>query len=316
MPDYSIFYRRSINIDRITAELDHCDIYVSAYNSSERISSVFEKVGAEKKIWHIHPEYQYNLLEEPIGHAISRPERIDEISQVNVLIAEMGDLAGKSICVDITGFMRHVLVFLVAKLEFLGVRQFTAIYSEPIAYSKQEDTIFSTTTSGTVRPVKGMGGSSHSQGQDLLVVGVGYDYRLINEVSTSKDSMKVFPLFGFPSLSADMYQQSAIKAAESGSVAFDGTWITNRRFAPANDPFATAEAIQRIVESAERSSKLANVYLSPLSTKAQTLGFALFWLLEKRPALSLVMLMPECLTYSRETSRGLKRLWSYTVELY
>lgn len=316
MRDYSIFYRRSINIDRINPELDHYDIYVSAYNSSERISSVFEKISAGKKIWHIHPEYQYNLVEEPIGHTISRPVKIDEISQVNVLIATMGDLVGKSICVDITGFMRHVLIFLVAKLEFLGVRQFTAIYSEPVVYSKQEDTVFSTTTSGNVRPVKGMGGSNHSQGQDLLVIGVGYDYRLINEVSTNKDSMKVYPLFGFPSLSADMYQQSAIKAAESGSVAFDGTWITNRRFAPANDPFATAEVIQSIVESAERSSKLANVYLSPLSTKAQTLGFALFWLLEKRPSLSLVMLMPECLTYSRETSKGLKRLWSYTVELY
>jgi hypothetical protein len=316
MVDYSIFYRRSINVDRITAELDHYDIYVSAYNSSDRIISVFEKVSARRKIWHIHPEYQYDILDEPQGYAKSRPARIDEVSQVNALLAEMGELTGKSICVDITGFMRHVLIFLVAKLEYLGVRQFTAIYSEPIAYRKQEDTVFSTTTSGNVRPIRGMGGSNHSQGQDLLVVGVGYDYRLINEVSTSKDNMKVFPLFGFPSLSADMYQQSAIKAAESGSVAFDGTWITNRRFAPANDPFATAEVIQKIVTSAERSSKLANVYLAPLSTKAQTLGFALFCLLEKRPTLSLVMLMPECLTYSRETSRGLKRLWSYTVELY
>ncbi len=316
MPDYSIFYRRSINIDHIDSELDKYDIYVSAYNSSERIISVFKKIEARKKIWHIHPEYQYNILEEPIGDAKSRPKKNDEISQLNALIAQMGDLTGKNICVDITGFMRHVLVFLVAKFESMGVRQFTALYSEPVAYSKQEDTLFSTTTTGIVRPVKGMAGSYQSQGQNILVLGVGYDYRLINEVATGKDSMKVFPLFGFPSLSADMYQQSAIKAAESGSVAFDGTWITNRRFAPANDPFATAEAIQRIVESAERSSKFVNVYLSPLSTKAQTLGFALFWLLEKRPELSLTMLLPECITYSRETSKGLKRLWSYTVELY
>jgi hypothetical protein len=316
MRDYSLFYRRSVDTSRIAEQLSNFDIYISAYNSSDRVLKVFEEIRAQTKIWHIHPEYNFRVNEEPAGHLISRPGSLDEKRQVDELLSVAGDLNGKHICIDTTGFMRHVLVLLVAKLAALKVRVFTALYSEPNAYKKQENTAFSTTTTGLVRPVKGMGGSNRSLADDLLIVGVGFDHRLINEVTNSRDDAVVHPVFGFPSLSADMYQQSAVKASESGAVAFSDEWTNNRRFAPANDPFATAEVVADIVEAAEmRSSAAHNIYLSPLSTKAQTLGFALFWHFERNQNRSIVMLTPECLTYSRETSEGLRRLWAYTVEL-
>jgi hypothetical protein len=315
MQDYSLFYRRSVDVEKISTQLGNFDLYISAYNSSDRVRSVFDQVLAKRKIWHLHPEYAYRLGEEPLGHEISRPSDIDERRQVDILLECAGDLRGKNICIDITGFMRHVLVFLVAKLASLGIKEFTAVYSEPVAYKKQENTDFSTTTTGEVRAVRGMGGSNNSLADDLLVLAVGFDHRLINEVTDRRDDVEVFPLFGFPSLSADMYQQSAVKASESGAIAFTDSWTTNRRFAPANDPFATAAAVGQIVESAEANSTSYNIYLAPLSTKAQSLGLALFWHFERKPGRSIVMLTPECLTYSRETTTGLKRLWAYTVEL-
>lgn len=276
---------------------------------------LFCDIQSRRKIWLIHPEYGYSALEEPTGFPKVVPVGKDEVTQVNALLAEIGDLSGKSICVDITGMMRHVLMFLVAKLAHLGVKEFTALYSEPFAYVKQEETTFSTTTSGLPRPMRGMAGSPYSLGRDYLIIAVGYDHKLISEVANHKDSSTVFPVFGFPSLSPDMYQQSAVRASQSGEVALEPEWVSNRKFAPANDPFSTAQILSDVVQEIDRKGEPANVYLSPLSTKAQTLGFAIYWQLEGRFRDATILLMPECLTYSRETSTGMKRLWTYTVEL-
>jgi hypothetical protein len=315
MIDYAIFYRRPIQVDRISKELPHFDIFISAFNSSDRVEGVFNGVSAAKKIWLIHPEYQYLPVDLPVGHDLVQPDSTDEVVQVAALLNYLGDLQGKSICIDITGFMRHVLVFLTAKLEYLGLPEFTAVYSEPQAYLKQENTSFSTTTSGVVRSVRGLGPSTTGSAKEFLILGVGYDDKLISEVSNNKDGSMVFPLFSFPSLSPDMYQQSAIRAAASGEVALRSDWVGNRRFAPANDPFSTAGAISTIVSEIDRKTISNNIYLSPLSTKVQALGFAIYWLFEGRSRGAVSIIFPECLTYSRETSIGLKRLWTYTVEL-
>jgi hypothetical protein len=315
MQDYSIFYRRSVDINKISNQLPVFDLYIAAYNSSDRVRKTFEQVRAKQKIWHIHPEYKYGGHEEPTGYVKSRPSDIDERHQVETLLNATGDLTGKHICIDITGFMRHVLVFLVAKLASLQIKEFTAVYSEPDAYIRQENTSFSTTTTGRVRPVKGMSGRNSSLAEDVLIMAAGFDHRLMNEVTNSRDFVSVYPVFGFPSLSADMYQQSAVRASESGAVVFSDGWTTNRRFAPASDPFATAEAVANVVEGIEAKGVSHNYYLAPLSTKAQALGFAIFWHYESNLNRSIVMLFPECLTYSRETSVGFKRLWAYNIEL-
>jgi hypothetical protein len=314
MLDYSIFYRRSITPERIAKEVPAFDVFVSAFNLSDRVQRVFSDVVACRKVWLLHPEYGYNAMEEPQGCEVVRPDVLDEVSQVNHLLAVLGDLRGRSLCVDITGFMRHVLVFLVVKLANMGLGSVDIVYSEPISYSKAEETVFSTTTSGVVRTVRGMSASSLQQGKDHLIVGVGFDAKLISLVAHYKDDAVAHPIFAFPSLSADMYQQSAMKAAQSGEVALQGEWIDNRVFAPANDPFATAEVVRDLVDDIDRREASANIYMAPLSTKVQALGFALYWWLEGRVRGGVSLLLPECLTYSRETSSGLRRLWLYTVE--
>ncbi len=314
MLNYSVFFRRPIQVTRIDKELPYFDLYVSAFNASDRVNLVFAAARANRKIWLVHPEYQYTPVDYPPGEVVA-PESLDEVSQVNELLQHLGDLRGRTLCIDLTGFMRHVIVFLVAKLEHMGLREFTAVYSEPVAYLKQEQTSFSTTTSGVVRAVRGVGPSNSGKGEDALIVAVGYDYKLIGEVASNKDGATVYPLFGLPSLSPDMYQQSAISASASGDVALSNEWVNNRRFAPANDPFSTARAVSEIVSVLDRQSPKRNIYLSPLSTKVQTLGFVVYWLLEGRSRGGVSVILPECLTYSRETTTGLRRLWMYSVEL-
>lgn len=316
MVDYGIFYRRSIDVNRIANELPIFDIFVSAYNSSDRVRMVFDDVRAGEKFWLLHPEYNFSDLEQPQSGIKVCPRQLDEIHQVDVLLNAIGDVSGKSMCIDITGFMRHVLVFMVVKLAYLGVQEFTAVYSEPVAYLDQENTVFSTQTSGRVGPIKGMAGSNHASGMDHLILGVGFDHKIMGQVLNHKDNMTVYPVFAFPSLSPDMYQQSAVKSSESGDAAMEDAWVVNRRFAPANDPFSTAAIVSSVVKEIDRNVNNANLYLAPLSTKVQALGFALYWQLEGRIRRAVTMLLPECITYSRETSLGLKRLWTYTIELY
>lgn len=312
--EYSIFYRRCVQVNRLTKELGRFDVFISAYNSSDRVKTIFDNISAEQKIWLIHPEYQYAQVEHPVGHTVVAPPMGDEISQIDHLLAAVQDIRRVSLCIDITGFMRNSLAFLIPKLAYLGVKSFVAIYSEPVSYSKQEATQFATTTSEVVRPIRGMYGTP-GNGKNHLLMAVGYDHQLISQVFSYKNNVITHPLFAFPSLSADMYQQSALRAEKSGEIVLKEDWINNRFFAPANDPFATAEMVSERVRHIDRKGTGENIFLAPLSTKAQVLGMSLYWLLEGKSRGRCSILLPECLTYSRETSTGLKRLWSYDVEL-
>jgi hypothetical protein len=314
MIDYSIYYQKSLKPDEITQIVPH-DVFVSAFNSSERVKRVYEQFPAMRKVWIVHPEYGYTDDEMPSNVEIVSPKTNSEPEQVNLLLDALGLLDGKTICIDITGFMRHVLIFLIPMLEGMGVTKITALYSEPESYAKQEATEFSTRTSGTVRTLYGMRLSHDEHSDDALVLGIGFDDKLISEVLNRKDHVIVYPVLGFPSLSPDMFQQSAVRAAKSGAPALDDAWITNRFFAPANNPFATATVVAEIVRKLDLEPKPPNIYLSPLSTKVQALGFVLYWMLEGRRRGAVSMLLPECDTYARETSKGLKRLWMYDVEL-
>ncbi|MDN3558612.1 hypothetical protein [Vreelandella neptunia] len=313
--EYFLYYRRSIDVDSINCELGPFDVFVSAYNSSDRVRTVFEDVRASRKIWLMHPEYKYAPIEYPDNGEYVAPEERNEKSQVEELIQALEGTDFNNICIDITGFMRHVLIFLIAKLKFIGVKKLKVVYSEPKFYRSQEDTQFSTVTSGTVGPVMGMAQGSDSEGDDYLLLGVGYDHELIGEVVNNKDSAKVYPIFSFPSLSPDMYQQSALRASKSGDVALEKIWQVNKRFFPANDPFAIASILSDVVKEVTYKDPKANIYISPLSTKVQALGFSFFWLKEsKKYSSSLTIILPQCITYSRETSSGINRLWEYQIE--
>ncbi|WCS38460.1 hypothetical protein [Acinetobacter baumannii] len=312
MIDYSIFYYRTHSS---ATELSEFDIFISAYNSSERVKTVFTNINASKKLWLIHPEYLFNDIELPDDGEIIKPEKSLENVQVQALLKSINNINEARLCIDITGFMRHVLIFLVASLKKLGVKKFTAIYSEPTSYSNDENTEFSTTTSSVVRSIQGISADIDPNYQDHLIINIGYDHKIISQVATYKDSATIHPLFSFPSLSADMYQQSAFRASFSGDITKKDDWFINRKFAPANNPFATAQIVSELIHSIDISNSFQNnIYLAPLSTKAQTLGFALYWALEGEDR-DISILLPECIKYSRETSRGLKRLWSYEIEL-
>ena len=55
MIDYDIYYRDSLS-ELDISNLKDIDIFISAYNESERVGRVYNKIVAKNKFWFIQPE--------------------------------------------------------------------------------------------------------------------------------------------------------------------------------------------------------------------------------------------------------------------
>ena len=282
------------------------DVFVSAYNLSDRVKEVFGSVIAARKVWVVHQEYGFGQQELPEGETIFF-DGVDEAEDCQQLLEHVGQ--PERLCVDITGMMRPHLMCLIARLEELGVRRVDVLYSEPVTYSAREETRFSTGALN-VRQVYGMEGiANFHSSSDLMVIGAGYDHRQISEVAQHVDRARKVVIFGFPPLRPDMYQQNLLRAdrARGALGELPRRW---QYFAPANDPFVTANLLKAIVDD---GGEVTNLYLSPLSTKAQALGFVLYYITERRDTHSSVI-YPFSTRYDRGTTKGLTRTWKYVVE--
>ena len=112
-----------------------------------------------------------------------------------------------------------------------------------------------------------------------------------------------------------MYQENVLKAhLAEVSVGALAEETSRTFFAPANDPFITADVLGSIVAKIEGRRTITNLYLCPLSTKPQALGFALYYLTERLNGPT-SLIFPFCKTYAPETAAGITRIWKYTVEL-
>ena len=278
MIDYTILYR--VEMAGSAPWTEQWDLFVSSFNSSERVQSVFDRVQATEKRWLVHEEYGFGIEEFPANSI--RPGDCDEAMFMRAVLGSLGSLLTGAICVDITGMLRpHIMVLLLMLFE-RGVKRFDVLYSEPSQYLHQERTQFSIPPVIRVRPVLGFEGA-HAVGtdHDLLVLGCGYEDRFIGQVSEHKRGAKKVLLYGLPSLMPDMYQESYLssrRAVEAGG----GVPQSRLRFAPANNPFATANVLQAAVEEESRPTPEGNLYLSPLATKPQALAFALYYVTELR----------------------------------
>jgi hypothetical protein len=122
-------------------------------------------------------------------------------------------------------------------------------------------------------------------------------------------------MFGLPSLRPDMFQENVLKA-QRAEAAIGPRGSRGRRdyFAPANDPFVVASVLQEIVRKENERGVITNLYLCPVATKPQALGFALYYLSE-RVGTPTSIIFPFARSYTRETSAGISRVWRYSVEL-
>ena len=108
-----------------------------------------------------------------------------------------------------------------------------------------------------------------------------------------------------------MYQESLIRldmVGDAPSMAPE----EHVAYSSANDPFLTYMTLAETFERLQRQEVIPNLYLSPLATKPQAVGFAMFYLdfLTDRGA---SIVFPFARQYAKETSTGVGRTWIYTI---
>lgn len=324
--DYEIFYKKKIEKDEIEQKLssEKFNLFISAYNESNRIKYVFDNVIAEKKHWLIFPEYNFSQLDlielnelnvEIFNFSEKKYLNNEDLILVDYVENNIETLNNGKVLIDITGFLRPHLVFLVRLLKIKQVSKISFLYSEPMIYKKKENTVFSDDFK-EIKEISGCLGSHNPEtSNDILIVGSGYDFKLISRIANFKAESKKIQVLGFPPLQADMFQENILKAYQAEDE------VSSRGFSldddiilsPANDPFVTAKLISDFIKKEEKRKKTTNIYLCPLSTKPQTLGFALYFVNEclNKPV---SMIFPYCSKYSSETTEGISRVWIYTVE--
>ena len=316
MIDYSIFYKEELPAVTEWGPSGEWDVFLSAFIPSERTRRVFTKAHASYKKWLIFSEYCYSDTDYP-SSGIFYPRITNEAEFISALWDSLpSNTRDLRICIDISGFIRPYLIFLVRWLFEKGVEKFDAIYTEPIQYRARELTEFSDAVVTSVRQISGCEGNHVPDiSKDVLVLGSGYEDSLIANVSENKAKATKLQLLGFPSLRADMYQENVLRVArveDSLGLPFDDSIRTF--FAPANDPFLAAAALQHKVNEWKTRKGITNLYLSPLSTKAHVLGFTLYYLSEcLQSPVSIIFPFEE--RYRPNTSTGIARIWKFRIEL-
>lgn len=296
-----------------TKDCPSWNFFVSALNDSDRVRIVFSQIIANSKYWLILPEYNYKDEELP---ADARLPKAEYISEDDVIITALDALIDRltpqsSLCIDVTGMMRPHILFLLYYLKHKNITSFDMMYTEPLHYQRKEETAFASEDVSEVRQVTGFEGIHlpNTDG-DVLIVGVGYDHRLISHVIESKPSAQLVQLHSLPSLSADMYQESLL-CLEHVSSSYTPA-VLDHIYCSANDPFLVAAVLTETVEKLHRARKVGNLYLSPLATKPQVIGFGLYYL-KNILLIPTSMIFPYASSYSRETSKGIGRTWIYPI---
>lgn len=315
--DYSIFSKESLELNDVSAST--YDFFVSAYNSSERVRAVFTEAKAINKAWLIHEEYAYESSDLPSSGKLFINNEADSPVDFWLEFFEWIGLprqqGATTIAVDITGMMRPHLMLLPLMLRNWGFERLTVFYSDPNSYASGHGTRFTKGPVEGISVIPGMEGMhrSSAESRDSIIVGGGYDHTLIQAVAESKRSADHYLLLGLPSLQPHMYQESLLRVSRVRESIRDYRSRT-LLFAPASDPFTTAQVLSDQVRRIRRDNPGSNVYLSPVGAKTQVLGFAWYFLCEARSTAT-SMLFPFNRQYERETSIGISCVHRYELEL-
>src|SRR4051812_37095425 len=124
MLDYTILYRRQLDLSQLAEASEQWGLFISAFNASERVQLIYDAVRARQKHWLIHPEYRFGPADFPEGACIA-PESLNEAEfWFEYQNSARPDFSAGTVCIDLTGFMRPHLMFLTRLLFDAGVDRF------------------------------------------------------------------------------------------------------------------------------------------------------------------------------------------------
>ena len=320
---YNLFYMESFRSSTEFWNTAQYDLFISAYTNEDIVLDTYKNINANEKLWLIFSEYDLNLAE--IDGEKFNPSLKDETTKEADYIRGVYEdyivkNIDKKICIDITGFNKPYLIYMIIYLKEMDtIKKIDLIYTEPQQYVKGTKTVFSRDSIKS-RDIVTFDESFPSRGEnDLFIVNVGYDFRLVKGVLEGRHA-KIKPLLGFPSLQPIMYQENILNLIKSKNE----LGINENEellYAPANHPFITAQVVSEYINAYTKKyglDEIKNIYLSPLATKAQTIGMTLFYIFEKekykKEDISIHIRYPFTNKYSSSSSKGVFRINKYTIE--
>lgn len=329
---YDLFFMDSYKQDDIAKlQIEEYDLYISAYNEELMVLEVFNAINAKNKIWLIFPDYKYknaealNSLTHTVLNYTNIPTDLDDLEKciIDQFIKDtnlINEYKNKKICIDITGFVKPYMIYLMLYLKNYNFPTFDILYSEPKIYLNREETTFSEEEVIKTRTINGFDLRTDEGADDLFIINAGYDHKLIRSVGSWKipvEKQKI--LIGFPSLQPIMFQENILNL----HLAADELEIHANNFnpllAPANDPFETAKVIKDYVDNyISKKDNIQNIYLAPIGTKPQALGIFLFCMFEEERLgkinINLKMIYPFTKSYSTSAGKELFKVNKYTLE--
>jgi hypothetical protein len=313
MISYDYFYRERLPLDRPCKR--NWDLFISAWDGSERVRHILGLVSAPLKISLVHPEYELPEAAFPGGERFEL--RGDEADGILAFVEHLKklhvDLTEAKLGIDITGMIRPHIALLTKMLRAQGVQQFDVIYSEPVSYADRENTKFTSGDVIEVREIIGFEGrNTITNSREVLILAPGFDDALLREIVSHKEHATKVEIFGLPSLQADMYQHNVLKALGPDTPLPEET-SDIRHFAAAWDPFAMAGELSAIIAQHKRRDANTRFYIAALATKVQTLGAAIFYLTECEDS-AVSLLYPFASAHFPGPSVGISRAWVFQID--
>lgn len=310
--DYNYFKKHRYDKLEELAGLETYDCLISSFVDSERVKVSVALIPCKERWWICDSDTE---IPESLKGARTFQIGEDDDGGLSVALLEAGC---KRICIEITGFSIPQMLVLLHFMHVKGYKTIDFIYAEPNQYKDNEYTQFSEGFTA-VKQVYGFRGTHNANmDRDLLIIAAGYDHSWIIQVAIAKKSAQKVLLFGFPPTSPGMFQENILRVHQAETAVGEDCFINMdwNIYAPANDPFSTAQALNEYMVK-QKKFRHTNVYFAPLSSKPQALGMALYyiWSTKDDPMKEWSLIFPFCRRYLHNTTSGIARFWRYEVEL-
>lgn len=286
--------------------------FVSAYSRIVRVQEVWSQVDATDKIWVASPEMAVVEDAEIDWEQVEKPTNVSAFTSVDEIrrLVQRFEWTSDD-CIDITAMSSEQILVLLEMLRRSSVKDVSFSYAEPTRYFEREDTSFSGNVVNIVQVPGFQGVHAPDTSRDLLLIGAGYEHEILAQVAGYKEHASVRLLAGLPGLQADMFQESLLRMSRASDALGGAAKLSQMAFAPASDPFVTASVLRAVV-GRDPSVRWTNVYAAPLGTRAQVLGFGLWWAHDCRDA-PVSLLLPNCSPSRPRLDVGVARVWHYQV---
>lgn len=306
---YSYFYKQEW-----CADDREYDVFLSGYDGCERTNTIFKQTKAKSKYWLLFPQYQCDSSPED-GEEVLKSDKYEESDYIIEVISQIEEQFNPQmkLCIDCSGMLIPHLMFLLMHLQSLNIRNFEVIYSSPLFYQQEEDTIFGDIVE-TPRSIDGYEINCKVNAPEYVIMFAGYNEELVRNVALAKGSaIEKHIIIGFPPIEADMYQQSMIQLHKSSEILGEKGIIYHK--ASAYDPLVVAEKLEKILRGIEKKycEKIGAINIAPLSTKACAVAAAIVYMYNQQSSLRIIY--PPTKKYYTRQAVGIGKSYVYTLEL-